>query len=85
MSDFVELPIYLIDGKLKDLDVPTEDIPAKLMVRTDAILAYREAMHDNGDMSQTAIYLSTNDSYVIDMTYESFKQFITLRIANTRR
>lgn len=73
----VELPIFLIDKKLDDLGVDSEDIPCKLSVRTEHIIAYREAFKENpkGEekLENIMIYLSNGQSFLVDIAYSKFK------------
>ncbi len=80
MSTFVELPIYLIDGKLRDLDVPTEEIPAKLYVRVNSIIAVREAMDDNDNLSKCIIHLEGGENYFVDKNYADITKILLRNI-----
>lgn len=76
-AEYIELPISLIDGKLKDLDVPSEEIPAKLFVRIKSISAVREAMDDNDELTKAIIHLDGGESYFIYRSYSFMKKIIS--------
>lgn len=71
---WIECNCFLINKKLADLDVPTEDTPARISFRGEDVSSFREIIEeDEISKKECIVYMSSGDSFVIDMPYEELK------------
>ncbi len=76
---FIELPISLFDRKLQDMGLPLNDIPVRLKVDPNQIVAYRDTPpndEDNEVGDKTTIYLSSGESFRIELPMEEFERLL---------
>jgi hypothetical protein len=75
MIGFIKLPIFLVNRKMQELDVPCEDRDAILHVRPETIIAYNDTL-DEDEKDITMVYLSNGDNFLCDCTAEELEKIL---------
>lgn len=75
IKSFIECNCFLINKKLADLDVPTQDTPARITFRACDVTSFREIVEEEEiSEKECIVYMNSGDSFVIDMPYDELKK-----------
>ncbi len=79
LDRFIELPIYLIDSKNKEMGIKSDDIPAIAKVDPDCIEFYRTSLPNDDEEDQgeqTMVYFKSGEILIIELTVREFEKAI---------
>lgn len=81
MNPFIETNCFLMNKRLADLDVKTEDVPAKIAFLKSAVDSFREILDDDGEVEkdECVVYMRSGDTFVIQMSYNNLKEKLSCR------
>lgn len=75
-SDWIEVPIDLIDLQLKDLGIDQEGQKAFAVIRKSAIASFRLNVNNNGEIEGSVIYTMDGEQYWCHLEYDKLKALI---------